>query len=67
MLLASPICSSRRAFRFVRMVQLLRSTREDVERYYQAAIDGYYADRGQSCGWAHPEVTPIADAAFWLP
>jgi ketosteroid isomerase-like protein len=35
------------------------TAREDVERYYQAAIDGYHHSGCRSCRWADLEVAPI--------
>jgi hypothetical protein len=35
------------------------TSREDVIRYYQAALDGYRRDGCRSCRWRHLEVTPI--------
>jgi hypothetical protein len=40
------------------------SAREDVVRYYQAALDGYYRDGCRSCRWMQLEVTPMGSRAM---
>jgi hypothetical protein len=40
------------------------TTREDVMRYYQAAIDGYHRNGCRACRWAHLEVTPIGSGSM---
>jgi hypothetical protein len=35
------------------------TTREDVVRYYQAALDSYRRDECRSCRWAELELTPM--------
>jgi hypothetical protein len=35
------------------------TTREDVVRYYQAALDSYRRDECHSCRWAELELTPM--------
>jgi hypothetical protein len=40
------------------------STREDILRYYQAALDGYNRDGCRSCRWMDLEVTTIGMRAL---
>jgi hypothetical protein len=40
------------------------TTREDIVRYYQAAIDGYHRNGCRACSWAHLAVAPIGSRSM---
>lgn len=40
------------------------TTRDDVLRYYQAALDRYRTGGCTTCGWSHLETTPMGRGAL---